>query len=189
MKPTVESITLKIDSPTRGAVPGRGFYQLEEDSLYVPVSQQPDSGRFFSYLESERVRFDIDKKGRLLLIEVDFPRHRWAVINKLVVPSIAEPADIRWLDFRARILEPELLTNKKRTVLVLQFIPDHSWRWYSLAESVLVQADRNHHLTTVMITDIEDDLAGQQIAAFRKSIGNRQTSAIVQTQSVGSISG
>ena len=189
MADRLEAIALKIDTPTGQIVPGRGFYQLEEDALYIPVGEHSANRRFFSYLESEQVRFDIDKFGRLMLIEVDLPRRRWTVDNQLKAPSIASPADIRWLDFRARIPGPQLLTNQRRTLLMLQFAPGHSWRWYSLAESVLVQADRDHRLTAVIVTDIEDDLAGQQIAAFRKSISHDRTTALTQARTVSSISG
>ncbi len=37
MPATIESIALKIDTPTGEITPGRGFYQLEEDALYVQV--------------------------------------------------------------------------------------------------------------------------------------------------------
>lgn len=139
----------------------------------MPVGR-PSQDRFFSYLEAEQVRFDIDKSGRLLLIEVACARLHWRVDPGLKVPSIAESADIRWLDFRARIASPQLLTDPKRSLLMLQFTPSPSWRWYALAESILVQADQNQRLTAVMITDITDDRAGQQIAAFRKSLGASQ---------------
>jgi hypothetical protein len=165
----LEAIALKIEIPTGQLRPGRGFYQLEEDSLYVPVGPDHKHRRFFSYLESETVRFDIDKSGRLMLLEVSYPRRHWTVEDSLTAPTIAEPADIRWLDFRATISIPELVTNKRRTRLLLRFSPHSSWRWYALAEAVFVQVDHEHRLTSLMVTDIEDDLAGRRIAAFRKS--------------------
>lgn len=185
----LEAISLKIDTPTGELVPGRGFYQLEEDSLYVQVGEYRDNRGFFNYLESDTVRFDIDKSGRLLLIEVTLPRRRWEIEPQMTVPTIAETADIRWLDFRTRIPEPRLVTNPKQTALLIQFAPDGSWRWFKLAEAVLVQADRNHRLTAVMVTDIEDDLAGRQIAAFRHQTRRQDRPRTKQSDSRRSISG
>jgi hypothetical protein len=166
----LEAIALKIETPTDQLRPGRGFYQLEEDALYVPIGPGHDYRRYFSYLESETVRFDIDRSGRLMLFEVDFPRRRWRVEENLPVPTIAEAADVRWLDFRSRIEAPELITNRRRTRLQLRFSPHGSWRWYALAESVFVQVDQEHRMVSIMVTEIEDDLAGRRIAAFRKSL-------------------
>jgi hypothetical protein len=168
VSPRLETITLKIETPTGQLRPGRGFYQLEEDALYVPVGPGLDRRRFFSYLEAETVRFDIDLAGRLMLLEVAFPRRRWKVEEDLAVPAIAEPADVRWLDFRGLIRRPELVTDPRRRRLLLRFSTHGSWRWYSLAESVFIQVDRNERLCAVMVGDIEDDLAGRRIAAFRK---------------------
>jgi len=179
---TLETILLKLKAPTGETLPGRGFYQLEEDALYVPVGEHNSERRFFSYLESKRVRFDIDRSGGLMLIEVDFARRRWAVDDSLKAPLIIEPADIRWLDFRQKMPDPELITNPQRSLLLIQFAPNQSSRWYSLAEDVLIQIDSNCHLNALMITTIEDDLAGRQIAAFRKLISRDQDSVTDTSQ-------
>ena len=169
MTSKLKSILLKLETPTSGCVPGRGFYQVEEDALYVPVGEPAIDRHFFSYLESKQVRFDIDLQGRLMLIEVDFARRKWKVDEQLVVPARTEEADIRWLDFRTRMPNPEILTNEQRTILTLRFSSGNPCTWYSLAESVLAQIDQDNHLAALMITDIKDDLAGHQVAAFRKN--------------------
>jgi hypothetical protein len=164
---TIESIALKIDTPTGEITPGRGFYQLEEEALYVQVGEYSKRRRFFNYLESDWVRFDIDKNGQLVFIEVSLPRRRWELSNQVSPPRIAESADVRWLDFRARIPEPHLLTNKKQTNLLIDFKSQQDWRWFTLAEKIFLQADLENCLTALMVVDIEDDLAGEQIAVFR----------------------
>ncbi len=171
MAETLRTISLKINSPIGASfAPGRGFYQLEEDALYVPVGEHDPNRRFFSYLESRRVRFDIDRSGSLMLIEVDFARRRWSVDESLKAPSIAELADIRWLDFRSRMPDPELITDPERHLLLMRFAPNETVQWYRLAEHVLIQTDSDSQLTAMMITAIDDDLAGRKIAAFRKLI-------------------
>jgi len=147
---------------------------LEEDALYVPVGEHTTNRRFFSYLESRKIRFDIDRSGSLMLIEIDFARRRWTVEDSLRSPSIAEPADIRWLDFRQKIPDPELFTDPQRSLLLIRFEANPAWQWYALAEHVLAQTDTEGNLTALMVTEIEDDLAGRQIAAFRKLISRDQ---------------
>jgi hypothetical protein len=171
----LKSVSLRIESPTAAVLPGRGFYQLEEDTLFVQVGQFSEDRHFFSYLESEseRVRFDIDREGRLMLIEVDLPRRRWTVDPGLTIPKIADAADIHWLDFRARIMDPEILTDERRSVLLLRFTESSSWRWYKLTDSVLLQVDANSQLTAVIVTSIDDDFAGRELAAFRKWLKRR----------------
>lgn len=174
MSKLVTQPVLKIDAPTGQPVPGRGFYQLEEDVLYAPVGQPSAADRFFSYLESDHVRFDIAKSGRLLAIEVTTPRHRWEFDKGLTEPTIAEPADIRWLDFRTRLAEPKLLANASRNLLRIEYYHSNSWRWFALAENVLIQTNPEHQLTAVLISNIEDDLGGQRVAAFRKRLAPDQ---------------
>jgi len=185
----LSEISLKINSPTGETLPGRGFYQLEEDALYVPVGEHDPSRRFFSYLESKRVRFDIDRSGSLMLIEIDFARRHWAVDNSLAALSIAEPADIRWLDFRCQMPDPELITDPQHSLLLMRFVPNQTWQWYSLADNVLVQTDSDGHLTALMVTAIDDDLAGRQIAAFRKLISRNRDIVTGNDQSARPISG
>lgn len=167
MSATLESISLKVDTPTGGITPGRGFYQLEEDALYVQVGAYSKHQRFFNYLESDVVRFDIDKDGRLIFIEISMPRRHWEQGAQVNSPILADPADIRWLDFRTRIAEPKLITNENQTSLLIDFMSPHSWQWFTLAERIFVMTDYEHRLAAVMVTDIEDDLAGAQISAFR----------------------
>ena len=171
----IKAISLRIEAPTGAPLPGRGFYQLEDETLYVPVGQFDHSRPFFNYLETadDQVRFDIDRDGRLMLIEIDLPRRRWPVDVSLMTPPIAEPGDIRWLDFRTRIVNPAILTNERRDLLLLRFAESAPWRWYQLTESVLLQVDSSSHLAAVLVTSIEDDFAGRNLAAFRKWIARR----------------
>lgn len=161
---------LKIDAPVGKANPGRGFYQLEDDLLYVQVGDFTPERRFFNYLESDPVRFHIDRLGRLMLVEVTSPRRQWTVASDLTVPGIGERADVHFLDFRERIAEPELLTDPDRSILLVRFAHAQSWHWYVIADSVLIQTDGDNRMTALMVSEIEDDLAGRQIAFFRKYI-------------------
>ncbi|MCK4460719.1 MAG: hypothetical protein KAW46_02890 [candidate division Zixibacteria bacterium] len=174
---TIQSARLRISTPTEPIAPGRGFYQLEEDALYVQIGAFAPQHRFFSYLESEFVSLQFDRNARLIFIEVTLPRRGWKVDNELIMPSMAELADIRWLDFREAISEPQLTTNKTQTRLHLQFTHNSPWRSFHISDNVILQTDDNDHLAAIWIDDIEDDLAGQEIAAFRKQLLRRHQSA------------
>ena len=162
------SLKLRISPPTGSILPGRGFYQLEEDSLYVQIAPFSNSYRFFSYLESEHVRFDLDREGRLLFVEVSRPRRNWRVVENMSCPSHSYEADIRWLSFRSQMTDPELITDRSRTTLVVRFAPAAKTKTYRVAESVLLEVSDDSTLAAVWITDIVDDLAGQHIAAYRR---------------------
>lgn len=174
---TIQSARLRISTPTEPTAPGRGFYQLEEDALYVQIGALAPQHRFFSYLDSEFVSLQFDHNALLIFIEVTLPRRRWEVANELIIPSVVESADIRWLEFRETIREPRLTTNKTQTRLRLQFTHNAPSRSFYIADHVILQADNNDHLAAIWIDDIEDDLAGQEIAAFRKQLLRRHQSA------------
>ncbi|RKX29254.1 MAG: hypothetical protein DRP47_02140 [Candidatus Zixiibacteriota bacterium] len=167
-------IKLQISAPTEPLVSGRGFYQLEEDALYVQVAPFTSSRRFFSYLESEHIRFDIDRQGRLIFIEVCIPRRQWPVNDNLTVPENTELADIRWLDFRSQIEEPNLVTDQRHTQLLIRYPDVPLSRNFLIAESIVVQVDEQDNLAAIFIGDIVDDIAGQEIATFRKRIRGRE---------------
>jgi len=159
---------LRITTPTRATEPGRGFYQLEEDALYVQIGSFSPDRKYFSYLESETVRLDFDRSGRLMFIEVSTSRRTWLVEKHLSPPETVESADIYWLDFRSTIGAPTISTNPGRTLLNLTFQKIEQSRSYHLADAVVVDISNDNRLSRIWITDIIDDLAGTEIAAFRK---------------------
>jgi len=160
--------TLKVSPPTGPVKPGRGFYQLEEDALYVAVAGYPDPAKFFSYLESDTVRFDLDTKARLMTLEVTLPRRQWPVDRVMTYPMRATPADIRWIDFRQMMTEPKLFTDQKRLNLMIRFSENKPAASHYLADKLFCQIDADQQLIAIWVTDIIDDLAGQELSAFRK---------------------
>lgn len=161
------AVNLKIDAPTGLNLTGRGFYQLEEDALYVQIGPFGPKRHFFSVLESDDVRFEMDIKGRLMFIEVTAPRRRWRVDPKMTPPRIAEAADVRWLDFRTQLPSPDLITNVRRTALMLRFAQSSSWCWYRLGGAISIQVQPDDRLAALYIDNLVDDLAGSMLAAFR----------------------
>ncbi len=161
---------LIIEPSTEATLPGRGFYQLEEDALYAPIDGYPEPAKFFSYLEADNVRFDLDLKGHLTMIEITLPRRRWTVSESISYPLNAKTADVRWTDFRKQLESPQLLTDKKQQNLMLKFSDRKPVGSYYLAEKIICQVDSKSDLIAIWITDIIDDVGGHEISAFRKAI-------------------
>lgn len=162
-------LRVKIDTPTRNLLPGRGFYQREEDQLIVQVGAFSGKRQFFSSIESDKVSLDMDPHGRLIGIDVRVPRRLWRIGNALP-PTIAEPADIRWLDFRERMPEPECIANEFKSNLLLKLSDLSNGLWYISAGNVFVQVDRHQQVQGILITDIVNDMAGQALGHFRKVV-------------------
>lgn len=170
---SASTLQISVQTPPDTLPVGRGFYQLEEESLYVQISSFDQKHRFFSYLEANSLRLDIDKEGRLLFIEVSIPRRRWPVDEHLSPPTGGKPADVRWLDFRKQVSDPKFFTNPSHSVLKIDFSrrsdtdggPGQVLR---IAESVCVTTDSSGLVRHIWVTDIVDDLAGQEIATFRR---------------------
>lgn len=166
----LEAIKLRIQTPIEWSAPGRGFYQRDEESLYVQVGLFSEQHRFFSYIESQSVRFDLDKDGRLVFIEVSAPRRQWQIDPHFCPPSASVQADIRWLNFRAAVPSPRLLTDSIASRLAIRFGELPPAGSFLLAESIIVEFTRENCLVAIWITDIVDDVAGLKLAAFRRAI-------------------
>jgi hypothetical protein len=169
---TAKPLKLRISTPTEPIVPGRGFYQLEEESLYVQIGPFDQRRKYFSALESPTTRLEFDRNGRLIFIELLVPRRQWTVDDSITPPKIVEPADIRWLDFRQAIADPVIATVPDRSQVRFVFRPDGSPRNFYLAESVIAQVTSDDALSSLWVVDIVDDLAGEEISAFRKAMRN-----------------
>lgn len=165
-----KSPRLQISTPSEPIEPGRGFYQLEEDVLYVQVGEFESGKRFYSYLESSNFSMEFDRDGRLIFIELNLPRRLWPVDESIVWPSSVEPADIRWLDFRAHLDMPQISTNDDRSMVAIRLSDKKSAKAFYLASTVALLVDSENLPVGLMIRDINDDLAGAEIAAFRKQI-------------------
>jgi len=174
----LQTPTLKINTPVESIPVGRGFYQLEEDELYVPVEYPGNKARFFSYLDSETVSIQLDREGRLIFVQVSLPRRRWKARSGFVAPEAAEPADIRFLDFRDSFKKPAIFCDKKRQNVMIQFLKEPATHNYRIAGNVIVQISEENRLVALWVFDLTDDIAGQEIAAWRKSIHKPEDSPV-----------
>jgi hypothetical protein len=163
------ALKIRVSAPTETIPFGRGFYQLEEETLYLPIVYPGvEKSHFFSYLESEYLSLQMDRDGRLIFIEISLPRRRWRTLKSLVPPERATGASLRFLDFRAQLAEPSILCDARRQNIMIRFSPGPAIHNYFLAQNIIAQVDRHDHLAAVWVSDIVDDIAGQELAAWRK---------------------
>ncbi len=163
-----KKIQLRIDTPTGPTKAGRGFYQLDEESLFVQIGLFTEKKHFFNYLENEIVLFDLDRMGQLIFIEIFKAKRHWSVDEKLTAPKGAEVADIRWLNFREKLPEAEIKTDTNSKIVKIEFKENSAPLNYIAAESVIVETDQSHLLTAVWITSYDEDAGGQNIKRFRR---------------------
>ena len=167
------AVNLRISPLSGESVLSGGFYQLEEDSLHVQVGSFKSGRRFFSSLESDDVRLECDHKGRLIFIEVTIPRRRWQEEKNFAPPETEEIADIRFLDFRTALPEPQIYCDKSRKRVCLRF-SDKTSRSVRIGEHLVFDISKNHTLAAIWISDIIDDMAGRKIAAFRQKMTGQE---------------
>ena len=166
----IKAPKIRINAPA-GIIPyGRGFYQLEEEELYLAVEYPNERPRFFSYLESDILSFHLDRRGRLIFIELALPRRRWKVKNDLVFPEKSKKADIRFLDFRSQFIPPAIFCDHMRKNLMFRFGRGPAAYNYYLARNLIAQVSSSHRLVALWVSDIVDDIAGREIFAWRKQV-------------------
>jgi len=172
---SLDSITLRISTPTEPIASGRGFYQLEEDILYVQIGTFSGERKFYSYIESESLRLDIDKSGHLIFLEYKLPRKLWPIDDNFSSPKTLESADLKWIDFRERVGDPAVYTNNNKSKICFRFSDNPAKYSFYLAESIFLQVDEKDYLVAIWIDDITDDIAGREISAFRKKVRGRKS--------------
>jgi hypothetical protein len=163
----LETPRLKIATPVGPVVPGRGFYQIDEDRLIVPICP-PVPQRFFSYLDADDVGLDFDQHARLICIDVHQPRRHWIESPQLTIPRLGAMADVRWLAFRDRLPFPVLSTSADRRILGISYSSEAVDANVLLASHVILQIDSRQHLVALWVLDIADDRGGRELAAFRR---------------------
>jgi hypothetical protein len=159
-----DSVKVIVTTPADYQPVCRGFYQVEEDSLYVPFYP---GGSFFSFLDSPQVAFDIDRTGRLLFIQVHVPRHGWLTRDDLVPPVTKEAAELHLRGFREKLPAARLETPPDRSWLRIVFADDSTARPCIIAENLICEILDRRSLAAVWVMSIEDDRAARGMAAWR----------------------
>ena len=171
----LDKIRVQIFNPSASLRCGHGFYQVEEDSLFVQLGQFSQSNRFFSYLESKDILLHINKYGQLIFVELNMPKRQWKTDPGFSLPITFTETDLLFVDFRKKIKAPSITSNKNKTLIKLHFETDNkidnsSDSSYLLSENVIAQVSKEQTLSSIFITGITDDFAGRELKKFRKRI-------------------
>lgn len=162
----LKALEIKM-TPTDRLPRGRGFYQLEEETLFLPVEYTDGDRRYFSCLESSLVTIHLDRTGRLIFIELNLPRRRWRIRPDLIAPEAARPADIRFCDIRSTFVDPTVLCDHHGRHLMIRFNRGPAIHNFRMADNLIAQVDRRNLLTALWVSDIIDDFAGRELASWR----------------------
>lgn len=170
---TVEKISLrKAGFPVTPAI-SAAFYQAEEEALGVPLLYESQRARFHSALDSESLSLQCDKAGRLIYIQVRKPRRLWIGEHGIsAVPS--PPIDLRFLDFRCRIPEPEFFCDATKESLLIKFGDVHSADSFQVGDNVYAYVADDLTLRGLYIDLINEDRAGKKLAAWRKLVAGTE---------------
>jgi hypothetical protein len=144
---------------------GKGFYDNLEETLNYALRAR---GKFHSYIQSDTLSIDIDKKGFLLNVEISIPKDKWAIDEAMTLPKKAPPSNIRFLDYRLNIAGESYITNAGKNCLRIRFSADSQVRTYEIAKDLLADVNLVSELAGLWILNISDDYGFKGEMAFRK---------------------
>lgn len=182
----VERISLRLAGHPLIPAISAAFYQEEEESLSVPIIYDNPRPRFYSALDSESLSLQCDNSGRLIFVQIKKPRRLW-IGSHGISPVPSPPADIRFLDFRCRIPEPEFMSDAKKRQLLIRFMPVHSSSSYQIGDNVFVYMSAEGELTGMYIDLVNSDRAGKKMSQWKNLVAEGSSLATPeQARSSGS---
>jgi uncharacterized protein YuzE len=149
---------------------GKGFYDNSEGILNFAIKTK---GKFHSYIQSDCLSMDLDKKGGLLNIEVSVEREAWVEETELAPPGDVACKKLRFLDYRLNIEGESYHTNRPRDLLYICFSDDDRVKTYEIAENLLADVNLVNELAGLWILNLVDDFGFRSEMAFRR--GNEAT--------------
>ncbi len=166
---TVSEIKVRVAGfPVTPGISG-GFYQAEEEALSNPIIHAEPRPRFYSALDAEGVSLQCDNKGRLIFVQVRKPRRLW-IGSKGVSSAPSPAADIRFLDFRCRIPEPEYLCDSQKNSLLIKFGEVASSDSFRIGDNVVALIHNKKVLRGLFIDCLHTDRAGKALAKWRRLV-------------------
>jgi len=144
---------------------GRGFYDNVENVLNYVLKTK---GKFDSYVQSEHLSIDIDKKGGLLNVEVALERNLWKIDSKLKAPHETPLKKLKFIDTRLNISGESYLTNEAKDLLLIRFADENHVKTYEIAENLLADVNVVSELAGIWIINLQDDYGFKSEMAFRR---------------------
>ncbi len=145
----------------------RGFYQVEEETLYVPILP---AGRFYSYLDSAELSIDADKSGLPLFFQLHVPRKNWQVRDPLPVPGDPTFAAVHFISFRDTLPASSVMCDRDGSTVRITFFDDGRLTPIAVSDNLIFEITADNYLASIWISGIEDDRAARQMASWRKKI-------------------
>ncbi len=166
---TVTEVKVRIAGfPVTPGISG-GFYQAEEEALSNPIIHDEPRPRFYSALDADGVSLQCDNKGRLIFVQVRKPRRLW-IGSKGVSSAPSPAADIRFLDFRCRIPEPEYLCDSQKNSLLIKFGEVSSSDSFRIGDNIVALIHNKSVLRALYIDCVHSDRAGKALAKWRRLV-------------------
>lgn len=163
------SINVRLAGFTLTPAISAAFYQAEDEALSVPLIYDIPRPRFYSALDAKGISLQCDRAGKLIFVQIKKPRRLWIGSHGLEhVPSPA--ADIRFLDFRRTIAEPEYLCSAKHDRVLVKFGDIHSCDSYQIGDSLFIYIYRQREMRGLLIDNVLNDRAGKGLAKWRKLV-------------------
>lgn len=158
---------LSIRVPAETTRYSRGFYQVEDQQLIVPLCP---SGRFYSFLDSPQLSLDIDNAGRLLCLTINTPRQTWRADDSLRFPIGGLSADIRFLEFRDVLPPAEIEVASGTDLIRVGFVRLNQPEFYAVSDNLTVEITGGRFLSAIWIRNIIEDRGARAMAAWRKGM-------------------
>ncbi len=143
----------------------RGFYDTMEETLNVAIKAR---GKFFSYIQGQDYSIDLDRKGRLLGVEIYASRKDWEIVPDMMEPENPGPKLIRILEHREEYEPIGFFTNKKRNLCCMRFTEEKVSYFYLVAENLVFEVNVMDELSAVWILDLIEDFGFKKEMQYRK---------------------
>jgi len=152
-------------SETEKIPSARGFYDNMENSLNMVIKAR---GKFYSYVQGKDYSLDLDRRGKILGIEIYVPREEWIVDRELVPPAKCEMRQIQVLEHRVEVEPKGFYTNEAKNLACIRFTSEKISYFYKVAQNLLFEVNVLEELSAVWILNLEEDYGFKKEMKYRK---------------------
>jgi hypothetical protein len=152
-------------SETEKVPSARGFYDNMENSLNVVIKAR---GKFYSYIQGNDYSLDMDRRGRILGIELYLSRDKWVVDPKLAPPEKCQMRQIQILEHRLEVEQEGFYTNEARDIVCIRFTRENLSYYYKIAQNLLFEVNVLDELSAIWVLNLEEDYGFKKEMRYRK---------------------
>jgi len=152
---------------THSVPSARGFYDTIEDTLNVVIRTR---GKFFSYIQGEKYSIDLDKKGKILGMEIFAPKKEWTVKTDLLAPTKFEPKKILIKEHRREFEPLGYFTNDSGNFCCMRFTSENISYFYKVAQNLIFEVNVMDELSAVWVLNLIEDYGFKKEMQYRKGL-------------------